>query len=138
LEYEEGYAFWARVSLYRLGNVALDQVIIHIPNGAYLGRDPRTRATVMAKLKRQGLRPGCFDYLVPVPTLKSGDYFPGLWLELKRTKGGMISEDQRLFGEIMGSLGWAVAVAQGAEGAWAAVTDYLANCPEKIALGRPH
>lgn len=104
----------------------LSDLIIMIPNGAYLGADARQRAITMDKLKRSGLKPGVFDYLLPVPskTLQS----PGLWLEMKRTQGGVTSPEQVKFMGRMTQLGWMAAVCNGYENAWRAIMTYLSQC----------
>lgn len=102
---------WAQVT--RWNGEPISKVLVHIPNGAYLGADPKTRAITMGKLKAMGLQPGVFDYLVPVPIVKSGRVVAGLWLEMKRTQGGTVSADQVEFRERMLALGWRCEIAKG-------------------------
>lgn len=118
---------WAQIS--RWSGKPISQLLVHIPNGAYLGADPKTRAITMGKLKAMGLQPGVFDYLIPVPTLAiegAGLKFsPGLWLEMKRTKGGEVSADQKEFRDRMSALGWRCEIAKGWIAASKIIEDYL-------------
>src|ERR1700724_2165931 len=95
---------WAFLASWHGAPIA--DVLIHVPNGAYLGEDPKTRAITMGKLKAMGLQPGVFDYIVPVPRLRGPVVVPGLWLEMKRTKGGTVSADQKDFSKRMLVFGW--------------------------------
>lgn len=89
----------------------LDQLLIHVPNGAYHGADRKSGAVVARKLREQGLQAGVFDYILAIPN--PGRSIPGLWLEMKRTRGGVVSDDQQLFMAIMLKLGWACEIARG-------------------------
>jgi hypothetical protein len=94
----------------------VSEYLIHVPNGAYLGADAKTRAITMGKLKAMGVQPGVFDYIVPVPISADGpdkNDCPGLWLEMKRTQGGIVSHDQKAFKRRMVVLGWRCEVAKG-------------------------
>lgn len=112
---------WAHTQRYN--GRKLSDLLIMIPNGAYLGGDARQRAITMAKLKRTGFRAGVFDYLLPIPR---GSY-PGLWLELKRRKGGVVSEEQLAFAAEMRALGWSIKVREGWEEAMDAINEYLGS-----------
>ena len=116
---------WAhyRTFDFRGRTLRLSQYLIHVPNGAYLGKDPRTRAITMGKLKAAGLRPGCFDYLLPVPCEKLG--YPGLWLELKRLQGGKVSDEQEKFEREMQFLGWRTEICRGWQAAAELIDHYL-------------
>nr|WP_294525785.1 hypothetical protein [uncultured Rhodopila sp.] len=113
---------WSKLA--RWHGYALRDLLIMVPNGAYLGSDARTRAITMAKLKRAGFRNGVYDYLLAVPSPNH----PGLWVELKRRKGAQRSPEQVQFGKLMESLGWLCAVAKGWEEASAAIVGYLDTC----------
>lgn len=110
---------WAQVKRWR--GRPISEYLIHIPNGAYLGADPKTRAITMGKLKAMGVQPGVYDYLIPVPLLAC----PGLWVEMKRTKRGEVSEDQKTFKIRMVELGWRCEVAKGWVAASAIIEDHL-------------
>lgn len=56
--------------------------IIAIPNGAHLaGKTTTERARKMAKMKREGLKPGTSDLFIAVPC----GGLCGLWLEMKKS-----------------------------------------------------
>ena len=58
------------------------ECIVAIPNGAHLaGKTVDDRKRQMAKMKREGLKPGASDLFIAVPV---GD-LSGLWLEMKKT-----------------------------------------------------
>lgn len=111
---------WARVQRYQKWR--LSDLLLLIPNGAYLGNEPKQRAITMGRLKRTGFRNGVFDYLLPVPKAP----YPGLWLELKRRQIGIVSDDQGLFKLDMEVLGWKCVIARGWEEAKEAISGYLA------------
>ena len=125
---------WAKLT--RWQGVTVHELLIMIPNGAYLGADARTRAIVMAKLKRTGFRPGVYDYLLAVPC----EQYPGLWLELKRRKGGQRSPEQAQFARIMESVGWRCELAKGWEDAAQQIRAYLDTCaaPQVRVIIKPH
>lgn len=102
---------WSKLT--RWNGEPIANVLVHVPNGAYLGADPKTRSITMGKLKAMGLQPGVFDYLVPVPIMKGHTICPGLWLEMKRTKGGTVSTEQEQFRDRMQALGWDCVIAKG-------------------------
>lgn len=78
-------------------------VVVHVPNGFYAG-ESRQAARHLQRLKALGLTPGAFDLLV----------FPGrgrvFWIEVKHAHGGVVSPEQKAFGEKMNRLDipWAV------------------------------
>jgi hypothetical protein len=80
---------------------------LHIPN------EGKRKASTGAKLKRLGLLGGAADIIIfDAPPLHP--CAKGVALELKRTKGGSISEEQQTFLEKMGNRGWVTCVAHGA------------------------
>lgn len=99
----------------------LSDFLIAVPNGAALAGDERQRAIQMARLKAQGLKPGVFDYLLAIPV----EPYPGLWLELKRTKLSVISDEQKKFDRNMQLMGWATAICKGWDQAKTAIEGYL-------------
>lgn len=111
---------WARMT--RRSGMLIADILIHVPNGAYLGADKVTRGITMGKLKAMGLQPGCFDYIIPV---QRGRY-PGLWLEMKRTKGGVVSSEQVDFALRMANLGWRTEICKGWKEASKVIEAYLA------------
>lgn len=110
---------WAQIHRY-LGR-RLSDYLIMIPNGAVLAGDERQRAIAMARMKRQGFRPGVFDYILAIPV----EPYPGLWIELKRQKLGVVSDEQKKFLVSMEAMGWATAIAKGWDEARAVILRYL-------------
>jgi hypothetical protein len=110
---------WARWQKWK--GRRLSDLLVMIPNGAYLGGDARQRAITMAKLKRCGFRNGVSDYFLAVPRGTAG----GLWLELKRRQLGVVSAEQSAFAAAMEALGYATAIAKGWEEAKDEINLYL-------------
>lgn len=112
---------WAKTQ--RHAGHKLSDLLVHVPNGAFHGRDRTVGAVIGGKLRAQGMQSGVFDYILPVPiwTKKC----PGLWLEMKRTKGGVVSQDQKDFRNSMMEFGWQCEVALGWEEASKIITVYL-------------
>jgi hypothetical protein len=110
---------WAQMRRH-LGRKVSDYLIM-IPNGAVLAGDARERAIAMARMKRQGFRPGVFDYILAIPV----EPYPGLWIELKRQKLGVVSDEQKRFELAMSVMGWATAIAKGWDEARAVIEKYL-------------
>jgi hypothetical protein len=98
---QESFVGWWR---YQLPSVR----ILAIPNGAFLFGDPARRAAQMVRLKKAGLEPGVPDLFCPAWLL---------WPELKRTVGGVISDEQADWHAYLRSIGHTVIVARGAESA---------------------
>ena len=110
---------WAAVTKHQ--GRRLSDLLIMIPNGAVLAGDYKHRAIQMARMKRLGFKAGVFDYLLPVASAGSH----GLWLEMKRTHGGIVSDEQNEFERLMRSLGWATRIALGWEAAAREIKAYL-------------
>ena len=87
-----------------------------IPNGSL--RHP----AIAAKLKAEGVQPGVPDLCLPVAR---GGYH-GLYIELKRRKGGVVSEHQRHWLEYLRKQGYRAEVCEGWERARNVLMDYLA------------
>lgn len=92
-----------------------EKALFAIPNGG-----ARTAQTG-ARLKAEGVRAGVPDVFLAVP---SGDAH-GLFLELKRAKGGRTSRAQTETMKIFDLLGYRCVVARGAREAIDCVTEYL-------------
>ncbi len=110
---------WAAVTRHQGRRVS--DLLVMIPNGAVLAGDAKHRAMQMARMKRQGFKDGVFDYFLPVGSCG----YPGLWLEMKRSRRGIISSEQSEFQQLMQSLGWATSICAGWEAAARAITRYL-------------
>lgn len=86
-----------------------------IPNGGY--RHVKTAVT----LKRTGVKAGVPDVCLPVP--RDGKH--GLYLEMKRRKGGEVSVSQRTWLNFLKAQGYATAVCKGWEEAVKVISAYL-------------
>lgn len=74
-----------------------------------------------AKLKSMGMRAGFPDIFVPIPT----NEYHGLFIELKRKKGGRVSPEQKAWIEYLNSAGYYATVCYGWEDAKSAICKYL-------------
>lgn len=87
-----------------------------IPNGGK--RDIRTAAM----LKAEGVKPGVPDIFLPVS--RGGKH--GLYIELKRRKGGTVSKAQEAWIRALSAQGYMCAVCHGAEAAKDEILGYMA------------
>lgn len=87
----------------------------HTPNGGH-----RSGAEA-AKFKRLGVKAGVSDLFLPHPVRP----FHGLWIEMKRRHGGVLSDKQAEFLRDMANEGYATAVAKGADEAREIIEKYL-------------
>lgn len=91
------------------------RLMYHVPNGG--SRNPLEAHN----LKMQGVRRGVPDIVLPVPR---GGYH-GLYIELKRRKGGRLSEDQKVWIDRLNHLGYRAVVCRGWDAARAEIETYL-------------
>ncbi len=91
--------------------------IFAIPNGGQ-----RSRATA-GRLKVEGVSPGVPDLFVPAW---------GLWVEMKRQKGGVVSAEQKDWMNYLQSVNYTCIVGKGAEAAKAAISDFYETNKGKI------
>lgn len=89
--------------------------LAHIPNGG------DRHAVVGAKMKAQGTRRGMPDYLLTISSARH----PVLWIELKRRKGGRLSDHQKIQIARLRARGHAVCVCHGWESAKEAIEQHL-------------
>lgn len=99
-------------------------LLMAIPNG---GR--RTTVTG-ARLKAEGVRAGIPDLFLAVPTKDSH----GLWLEMKRKRGGFVTDFQREAMKALQAQGYICVVCRGFTEAQEAIVSYLRPLREKSAL----
>ena len=90
-------------------------LLFAIPNGG------SRRPAEARNLKLSGVKPGVPDMFLPV---SSGRYH-GLWIELKRTKGGTIRPDQMKWIVALGLRGFATYICHGADEAIKIIENYL-------------
>lgn len=124
LEREEQTAIfrWVQVAKGRYPELTL---LYHVANEA--GSRGRRE---MAMLKAEGVRAGVPDLCLPVA--RGG--FHGLYIELKRQRGGKVSEIQQAWIDALLAQGYAVRVCRGAEEAIQTLENYLnggKTTPEK-------
>ena len=91
------------------------RLMMHIPNGGY--RKP----SEAAHFRAMGVRAGVPDIFLPVAR---GGYH-GLWIEMKRRKGGRVSGEQTDWLDALRGQGYFCAVCYGWEEAAKAVTEYV-------------
>ena len=77
-----------------------DEILIHIPNGGY------RRPSEAARLKAMGVVPGIPDLFIPEWRL---------FIEMKRTKGGKLSDVQKSVIEYLQSVNYCVLLAHGSD-----------------------
>jgi len=114
----------AVVSWFKRQYPLLKECILSIPNGAHLaGKSPEQRTRKMAKMKREGLKPGASDLFIAVPVHGKS----GLWLEMK-AKGityCKVTQEQRDHIEMMKSVGYCAEWAAGFEQAVEIIKKYM-------------
>lgn len=97
----------------RLG--APESALLHIPNEG-------TQSTVRGRQQKMlGVRKGCPDLFLCVA--RGGHH--GLWIEMKRRRGGRVSPEQATFMEQLREQGYACEVCRGADDACKAITAYM-------------
>lgn len=112
-EAQECKVFFKYINL----NPILKKYMYHVPNGGF-----RNRLEAL-DFKRQGLKAGVSDYHLPYPCHN----YLGLWLEMKRKKKDLsrLGKEQKQWLMDMKELGYAVAIAYGADQAIEIVDKYL-------------
>lgn len=113
-EHAEQVALMQLVSLH-LGRWPELRLLYAIPNGGH------RHIAVAKKLAAEGVRPGVPDLCLPVAR---GGYH-GLYVELKRTKGGAVSDVQGDWHKALVHEGYAVVVCYGCDQAWGAIANYM-------------
>jgi hypothetical protein len=88
----------------------------HIPN------QRQANVAYGVKLKALGVSKGIPD--IVIPKARKGHH--GLYIELKRTKGGIVSPEQKDWIRILTAEGYLAKIAYGAEDAIKIITEYLA------------
>ena len=115
---------WANAQQGKYPELAL---MYHVPNG---GKRSKSEA---ARFRAMGVKAGVPDIFLPVK--RSGHWltipadliapYNGLYIELKRQRGGTVSAAQKQWISDLREAGYAVEVCKGWEAAAAVITDYL-------------
>lgn len=103
---------WAALSAARWPGLSL---LFAVPMGG------ARNAITGARLRAEGAKAGIPDCCLPVA---AGDYH-GLFIEMKRTKGGKVSPEQKWWIAALRAQGYRVEVCKGFDEARAVIIDYL-------------
>ena len=96
-----------------------------IPNGTYLAGTQMQRVKQMAKLKAEGFKAGVADLAILLPNKI-------VFIEMKRTKGGVVSEHQIEWLQLFNTFSYCEAhVAKGADHAIKIISDIISNLKRK-------
>lgn len=91
------------------------RLLYHCPNGG------SRNAIEAARLKAQGVKPGIPDIFLPCARWP----FHGLYIEMKRRKGGRVSIEQKKMIIALRDQGYCVEVCEGWEKARDVITEYM-------------
>lgn len=105
---------WAAVMVRRWPELRL---LHHIPNGG------SRNAREAHNLRMQGVKAGIPDIFLPVA--RGG--WHGLYIEMKRRKGGRLSDEQAAMLEALREQGYCAWVCKGANDAIELITEYLSD-----------
>ena len=103
---------WAAYAVGRLPELAM---VFHIPNGG-----TRTKSEA-GRFRAEGVKAGVPDIFLPVP--KDGKH--GLYIELKRSRGGTVSKEQEAWIRALSAQEYVCAVCHGHREAIKVITDYM-------------
>ena len=113
---------WARVMTSQIPELRL---LFHIPNGGY-----RNKITA-ARMAREGVKAGVPDLFLPVS--RYGKH--GLFIEMKRKKGGRVRDEQFVWGKALIFEGYQFSVCRGADDAIRVICEYLGVDPQDQGAG---
>jgi|HubBroStandDraft_6_1064221.scaffolds.fasta_scaffold134784_7 hypothetical protein len=111
LEHQEQANLFARVWTYRN----------QIPELKCFFAVPNQGAARLKNLQTEGTMRGVFDTFLAVP--RNGKH--GLFGEMKRRKGGKVSQEQYAFAALVVAQGYEAQIWRGCEEAWTAILQYL-------------
>lgn len=103
---------WAELEKARYPELAL---MFHIPN------EGKRSAATGAQMRAQGMKRGVPDICLPVPV----GTFHGLYIEMKRTRGGIATEDQLFWLDALMGQGYFTALCRGWADAARVIKNYL-------------
>ena len=102
-----------------------NELLIAIPNGG------KRHIKTAISMKQEGVSKGFPDLFLPVPNSK----FHGLFIEMKRQKGGTISKEQKAWFEYLNSVGYQAVVCKGFLEAKEIIECYLNDVTNMIRNG---
>lgn len=112
------WAAWARGQWPELN------LLYHVPNGGY--RNP----SEAARFRAEGVKAGVPDLCLPVS--RAG--YHGLYIELKRKRGGKVSAEQNIWLDRLAQQGYRTAAYRSADEAIREINAYLREtCPKEAA-----
>ena len=97
--------------------------IFAIPNGATLAGTIQQRSKQVNKLKAEGMRTGVPDLFIPAKNA----IYAGLFIEMKRSKGGTLSNEQKDWLNFLNEQGYKASVCAGYSDAVSIILDYFEN-----------
>lgn len=100
----------------RLQSFYPDALVFAVPNGGLRHKREAIR------LKAEGVLPGVPDLVIAEPR----SVYHGLYVEMKRRKGGRLTEDQEKVHAQLRARGYAVMVGYGVDDVWDRIERYLA------------
>ena len=109
-----------RWAAYAAGRWPQLRLLYHVPNGG--SRHPAEAA----HMKAQGVKPGVPDICLPVPVGR----YAALYIELKRKRGGRVSEEQRGWIEALNRAGNRAVVCRGWDEAREEIVRYLGGAKD--------
>lgn len=116
-EHDEQSALLRWWGLYAITKKLDARLLFAIPNAG------KRSVRVASMMRAEGLRAGIPDLFLAIPK----NDFGGLFIEMKRTKGGVLSKLQAECLEMLKSAGYACAVCRGSAQAQQAIENYLSR-----------
>lgn len=113
-EHEEQVALMRLVEMHK-GRWPELEMLFAVPNGG------DRNMLVAKKLKAEGVKKGVPDLCLPIPR----GVYHGLFIELKRQKGGVISPEQKAWIAALRGQGYRAEVCKGATEAWDVIREYV-------------
>jgi hypothetical protein len=118
---------WAQSAPVRRQYPALEWLAA-IPNGLAASSIGAAR-----RMKEQGMKSGVPDLVLPIP---AGGYH-GLWIELKRRRGGRVSPEQRAWIAHLNQVGYRAEVCAGWDAARELILNYLSATASSCSSSSP-
>ena len=94
--------------------------LVAVPNAQILFRMAKNPNAVLGYLHAEGMRDGMLDLVL----FHAAKNYHGLLVEVKRTIGGVVSDDQSTMARILSGAGYLCTVSKGADPAIKLITEY--------------